>query len=64
MNLSMFFIPALCGKLDEIQITQIFNSTKYMALKKWEDDNIPYTMAKKRREFFCQVKPKIGETYY
>jgi len=64
MNLSVLIIPALCGKLNEIEITQILSSTKHMALKKWEDDNIPYTMAKKRREFFYQVKPKIGGICY
>jgi len=58
MNLSMFFIPALCGKLDEIQITQIFNSTKYMALKKWEDDNIPYKMTKNVENFFIKLSQK------
>jgi len=64
MNLSVLLIPALYGKLDETQITQILSSTKHMALKKWEDDNIPYTMAKKHREFFYQVKPKIGGICY
>ncbi len=58
MNLSVLIIPALCGKLDETQINQIFSSTKYMALKKWEDDNIPYKITKNVENSFIKLSQK------
>ena len=45
-------IPALCGSLNEAIITGSLNQTTHLDLEKWEEDNIPYTVRKKRQEFF------------
>ena len=60
MNRSALLIPVLCGTLNESVIRDALNSAPHDALKKWEQDNIPYTMRKKRREFFGETKPKTG----
>lgn len=53
MNRSVLMIPVLCGQLDGKRITQILRETKHRTLRDWEATHIPYTMAKKRREFFA-----------
>lgn len=52
MNRTALLIPALCGKVDEAIIKQAFNQTNHKDLKNWEEENIPYTMRKKRQVFF------------
>ncbi len=61
MNRSVLLIPALCGNLDETIIIQALDNARHDALKEWEQDNIPYTMRKKRLEFFSGAKPKTGK---
>lgn len=55
MNRSTLMIPVLCGQLNEELITQVLKETKHHALKDWETNNMPYTMAKKRQAFFAGV---------
>jgi len=61
MNRSVLLIPALCGNLNDTVIKQALDNAPHGELKKWEEENIPYTMRKKRREFFNGVNPKTGE---
>ena len=59
MNRSVLLIPALCGNRDETAITQALNHASHFDLEKWEDVNIPYTMRKKRQEFFVNKSQKV-----
>jgi len=61
MNRSALLIPVLCGTLDETTIGRALSNAPHNSLKEWEQENIPYTMRKKRREFFGSAKPKIGK---
>ncbi len=54
MNRTTLLIPALCGQLDGVVITQALNHASQNDLNQWEDDNVPYTMRKKRQAFFCE----------
>lgn len=60
MNRTTLLIPALCGKLNEREFTQILNQTPHSDLKKWEDENIPYTMRRKRQAFFNSNESQIA----
>lgn len=61
MNRSALVIPALCGNLNDVVIRNALDNTPHDELKKWEQENIPYTMRKKRREFFNGENPKPGK---
>lgn len=61
MNRSALLIPILCGTLNETTIRHALSNVPHDALKEWEQKNIPYTMRKKRREFFGSAKPKTGK---
>ena len=52
MNRLALIIPTLCGNLNEEIISKTLNMITHKELKEWEEENIPYTMRKKRREFF------------
>lgn len=52
INRTALLIPALCGNIDEIVIKKAFEQASQKDLKDWEENNIPYTMRKKRQEFF------------
>ncbi len=54
MNRTTLLIPALCGTIDEMAITQALNLANQRDLKQWEEENIIYTMRKKRHEFFAE----------
>ena len=64
MNRSVLLIPALCGSahLDEARITTLLANTSHALLQAWEQENIPYTLRKKRRAIWPQKKPKTGES--
>ena len=62
MNRTTLLIPTLCGNLDEMTITRALNQTCHKDLQIWEEENIPYTVRKKRNEFFNKIKSqKAGE---
>ncbi len=61
MNRSVLLIPALCGNLNDAVIKQVLDNTPHDKLKKWEPENIPYTIRKKRQEFFNDENPKTGK---
>jgi hypothetical protein len=62
MNRTTLLIPALCGHLDKASITQALSQASHNDLKIWEENNIPYTVRKKRRTFFKRKgKPNSGE---
>lgn len=52
MNRTVLLIPALCGKLSEITITQALAQSSQADIKAWEAEHIPYTVRKKRVVFF------------
>ena len=52
MNRSVLLIPALCGSRKEATIDQALKTASQVDLEKWEKDNIPYTIRKKRQSFF------------
>ena len=52
MNRTTLLIPALCGNLNEITITQALSKARHNDLNDWEKENIPYTVRKKRQAFF------------
>ena len=63
MNRSVLLIPALCGssRMNDQQISDLLAQTPHKALQVWEQENIPYTLRKKRRAFFEDSKPKAGK---
>ena len=52
MNRSVLLIPALCGKRDNATISNALHHASHQELNDWEQTNIPYTVRKKRRDFF------------
>jgi hypothetical protein len=40
----------------------VLSLTPHAELQHWEQANIPYTIRKKRQEFFHPPKPKTGST--
>ena len=62
MNRSVLLIPALCGNLNNEVITQALSCVSQCDLKEWENENIPYTVQKKRQDFFNNgIIQKAGE---
>ena len=58
MNRTVLLIPALCGKPNETVITSALSQVSQSDLKKWEENNIPYTVRKKPQAFFKEnIKP-------
>ncbi len=64
MNRSVLLIPALCGSahLDEASIKTLLANTPHKLLQTWEQENIPYTLRKKRQEIWPSKKPKSRQT--
>jgi len=61
MNRTTLLIPALCGHLDGI-ISRALSLARHSDLRMWEEDNIPYTMRKKRHAFFTKTEiQKAGD---
>jgi hypothetical protein len=60
MNRTALLIPALCGHLDESIMTTAFNHACHNDLKQWEEDNIAYTMRKKRQNFFHNIQKPVN----
>jgi len=58
MNRLVLLIPALCGRREEGLINQALNKAYQVNLEKWEQENIPYTVRKKRQEFFKKKSKK------
>ena len=56
MNRTTLLIPALCGVLDESSIVNAFNKVGHQDIKEWEDENIPYTMRRRRQAFLSKSK--------
>jgi hypothetical protein len=56
MNRTTLLIPALCGNLHEITITTALNQASHRDLESWEQENIPYTVRKKRQAFFGEIE--------
>jgi len=60
MNRSVLLIPALCGHREEGLINQALNKASQVNLEKWEQENIPYTVRKKRQEFLKSTAKNRG----
>ena len=52
MNRTTLVIPALCGKIDGQAIAHRLAHTTHADIQRWEQQNIPYTLRKRRRAFF------------
>jgi len=52
MNRTVLLIPALCGKRSGSVVTQALHLASHVDLEAWEKEHIPYTVRKKRLEFF------------
>jgi hypothetical protein len=64
MNRTVLLIPALCGKLNETVITSALSQTSQGDLEKWDKENIPYTVRKKRQAFFKEGQSqKVGKNH-
>jgi len=62
MNRTVLLIPALCGNLDDDKINRALSLASCKDVSVWEEENIPYTVRKKRIAFFKEgAKPKKGE---
>jgi len=59
MNRATLLIPLICGKLDEHKILFALENTKHKELKEWEEENIPYTVRRKRFDFFNNYIQKL-----
>ena len=55
MNRTTLLIPALCGRMDKATINQALNQACHNDLEMWEQENIPYTVRKKRQAFFDNI---------
>jgi len=63
MNRTTLLIPALCGRMDKTTINQALNQVCHNDLEMWEQENIPYTVRKKRQAFFDNIgSQKTGQT--
>ena len=63
MNRATLLIPLLCGNLDKQKLLDTLANTKHKELKKWEEENIPYTVRKQRMAFFnnnIQIVEMVG----
>ena len=58
MNRSVLLIPALCDGRDEAVIGQALNEASQTGLDKWDEENIPYTIRRKRQKFFKSESQK------
>jgi hypothetical protein len=62
MGRTTLLIPALCSRLDKATISRALAQTRHDDLNLWERDNIPYTVRKKRQEFFAHSDiQKLGK---
>ncbi|MCP4391300.1 MAG: hypothetical protein GY802_23610 [Gammaproteobacteria bacterium] len=52
MNRTTLVIPALCGKIDGQAIAQALAHTAHSDIQRWEQENIPDTLRKRRHAFF------------
>lgn len=59
MNRAVLLIPLLCGDLDKQKLLATLEKTKHKELKKWDEENIPYTVRKERLDFFNNNIQKV-----
>ena len=59
MNRTTLLIPALCGQPDQKIIAQAFSAASHADLKIWEQENIVYTMRRKRQAFLAEYNIQI-----
>ena len=53
MNRTALLIPTLCGRLTQATIDLAIAQTRHDDLRSWDQENIPYTLRKKRQAFFA-----------
>lgn len=56
MNRAALLIPTLCGNQDHATIMQALTQVRHKDLAQWEQENVPYTIRRKRRAFFANLK--------
>lgn len=59
MNRTVLLIPALCAKLDHQVVSRALSHVSHRDLQAWEQTHIPYTMRRRRRDFF-KLSQKSG----
>ena len=60
MNRTALLIPALCGRLTKTAIDLAMAETRHDDLRLWEQENIPYTVRKRRQAFFSPSQYPIA----
>jgi hypothetical protein len=60
MNRTTLLIPALCGNPDQRTISRALSHARHNDLMTWEQENIPYTMRKKRQAFFADSESQTA----
>ena len=63
MNRRVLLIPALCGGRDAATLANALTHARHGDLAAWEQQNIPYTMRKKRMAFFADEKSQNAGNY-
>jgi hypothetical protein len=58
MNRTTLLIPALCGNPNAVTIAKALSRARHGDLQSWEQDNIPYTMRRRRQAFFKSAASK------
>lgn len=57
INRMALIIPALCGSsVNEHSIKKLFSTTRHQEIDVWEQNNIAYTLRKKRQAFFGKIQ--------
>jgi hypothetical protein len=63
MNRTALLIAALCGQPNDTVISAALSRASHRDLDRWEQENIPDTMRKKRAAFFaCDHSQKPGNS--
>ena len=56
INRTALIIPLLCGiELDQNELNDAFHEVPHKELKKWENENVPYTQRKRKIEFQSSI---------
>lgn len=61
INRSVLLIPAMCGTRSDLEMAQTRELICHKDLKQWEEDNLPSTLIKDRRNYFKNNNTKKQE---
>jgi hypothetical protein len=67
MNRTVLLIPTLCQNLNSDKIQKLINNISLKSVAEWDQENVPYTQNRKRREFLRgenqNIGPNTGDLY-